>query len=358
MPTAYEDALHLLAGTGPEYGEGVPNSGPIVADSLVDLGRPHLVNDWIKEYSQRLEALPATAVPISRENWRPALSDRNRTADWGNFFHRELKQASWRIIITDWMPRLASGMAGGTGFGLLRAAHAARNLTLEETQYCRAELAEGLGYWSSYYLKLPGILSTGATGNLTPLEALTHIKWQHKKRPPEYDLVSQGLHGLSRFSPFAGVINLVHLPERPEDLITETTASMARVFLSNCSDPMKLVPFMLALMVPSSLRHLIPHLEQDTAITLVRYGWQFAGAMYAIYGRVNPADSWEPPNTDKQQLIEQACSSGHEYAVMFTATCLREFALNPDDVYLAAASEGIRRLSAAQLIGPAGKPAS
>jgi hypothetical protein len=214
------------------------------------------------------------------------------------------------------------------------------------------ELAEGLAYWSSHYLKLPGILGAGIAGDLTPLDALSHIKWQHKKSPPEFDSVSQGLQGLSRFPSFAGIINLVHVPEESADLITEITETMARVFLSNSSDPKRLVPFMLAVIVPGALRHLIPHMHIDIGTTLVRFGWQFAGAMYAIYGRANPAESWEQSTDDKEQLIERACSSGHEYAVMFTATCLNEFSLNPNPVYLSAAAEGIRLLSATQRNDP------
>ena len=346
MPTAYEDALQLLVGTGPEYGDGLANCGSIVADGLVELGRPHLVRDWIREYSQRLEAMPAAVTPISRENWQPALGDQARMGDWVNFFNREIHRSDWRTILSDWLPRLVPGMAGGAGFGCLRTAHAIRNLNLDEIPGSIEELGQGLGYWASYYLKLPGILGGGASSDLTPVEALSHIKWQHKQRPPEFDSVSRGLSGLSRFSPFAGVMNLVHIPGNPADLITEITAAMARVFLSNMDEPKKRVPFMQSVILPSALRHLCPQVEPELAVTLCRFGWQFAGAMYAIYGRVNPADSWESPGKNRESLIDQACSSGDGFAIMFTAACLREFSLNPDPAYLAAATAYLQSLAA------------
>ncbi len=345
MPGAYDEALKILSGTGPEYGGGRSNTGSVVANILVALDRPGAAVPWAQSYLGHLEPMPGAGQPITRDNWRPALGNMTRICDWVAFFQRELQQAPWLVVLGDWIPRLAPGMAGAAGHGILRTAHAIRNLVEEETGLRKDELAQGLGYWAARFLKLPGILGSPTAGSLTPIDALERIKWQHKKRRPSFNLISDGLQGLSRFSPFAGVINLVKMPDEPTELISQTTDAMARVFLSNSHDPQKRIPYILAMAVPSALRYIIPHMDQAESIALLRYGWQFAGAMYAIYGRANPAETWEQPGGDKDQLIERAIATGDEYAIIFTEVCLREYAARPQPVYLSAAWDAVERLS-------------
>jgi len=59
--------------------------------------------------------------------------------------------------------------------------------------------------------------------------------------------------------------------------------------------------------------------------------------MYAIYGRVNPIETCELPDEDRDQLIDRAIAIGNEFAIIFTAACLREYALYPRPASLAAA---------------------
>jgi len=345
MPSAYNKALAILAGSGPEYGDGSANTGPVVADTLITMGRSYAVDIWVQGYLSRLEPMPGPEQSITRDNWGSALGDMARISDWVSFFRRELRQASWPVVLRDWLPRLAPGLAGAAGHGLLRTAHAIRNITIEESDLLMDELAAGLGYWAARFLKLPGIIGSESAGNLTPAEALSSIMWQHKRRPPRFTNISVGLEGLSGFSPFAGVINLVTIPDEPLELISQITEVMARVFLSNSHDPAKVVPFIQALVVPGALRHIVPYVERETAPTLLRYGWQFAGAMYAIYGRANPVETCEQPGEDQDQLVNRAIATGSEFAILFVAACLEEYDQNPQPAYLAAAREAVKQLA-------------
>jgi hypothetical protein len=184
-------------------------------------------------------------------------------------------------------------------------------LILEETETRVAELGLSLGYWAGSFRKLPGILGSITSGTYTPLEALFHIKWQHKEQLPHFPSIDHGLSGLERFSPFAGVINLIKIPEA------------------------------LAVVLPSALRSFISLLEPTQANALLRYGWQFAGAMYAIYGRVNPVEESPITEENPEELIDDAAASRNEYAVIFADACLREYAVQPDTIYFAAAREAI-----------------
>ncbi|MFB0515750.1 MAG: questin oxidase family protein [Candidatus Neomarinimicrobiota bacterium] len=345
MPGAYDEALQILAGLSPEYGEAQANAGPVVAAALMALDQPNAVVPWVQDYRGRLEPMPGAKQPLTRDNWRSALGDMTRIGDWVSFFQRELRQAPWAVVLRDWVLRLAPGIAGAAGHGFIRTAQAIRNLALEETDLRRGELARGMGYWAARFLRLPGILGSPTAGSLLPVEALARIKWQYKKRPRRFKQIGEGLQGLSGFSPFAGVINLVKIPAEPPELISQTTEAMARVFLAHSHDPIKIIPFILAVAVPSALRDVIRYVGPEGVSALLRYGWQFAGAMYAIYGRANPIETWEQPSEDRQQLAEQAVATGSEYAIIFSDVCLREYAVHSQPVYLAAAWEAVARLS-------------
>src|SRR5262250_610084 len=55
---AMEDALELLAPTGPEYAGRLANHGPMAAEALVELSRPDAVVPWVEKYRKRLHDHP------------------------------------------------------------------------------------------------------------------------------------------------------------------------------------------------------------------------------------------------------------------------------------------------------------
>lgn len=344
MPEVYDDALQSLAGTGPEYGGGSFNLGAVVAGALLAMNRAHAVAPWVKNYRPSLEEPPPLEQPITRNDWQAALGDQLRSSDWAAFFRRELSQAAWLTVLNDWLPRLAPGLAGAGGYGLIRTAYALHQIAAKETLTRELELAEGLGYWASRYMKLPGILGSTTINRLAPAEALSRIKWQHKGQLPRFTSISAGLQGIRGFPAFTGVINLVTIPANLEILISHTTEVFARVILAHDHEPDCLLPFIQAVTVPSALRHIIPHLKGDSALTILRYGWQFAGALYAVYGQANAVDDPEPPNDDLESLIDQAVATGDAHAIIFTEVCLREYFKTPKPAYLAAAWYAVERL--------------
>jgi hypothetical protein len=289
--------------------------------------------------------MPASTLPITRDNWQAALGHHDRICDWVKFFERELEHVGWNRILHDWLSRLLPGMSGAAGHAALRTASVVRNLILDETDARISELGIALGYWAGSFRKLPGILGSATSGTYSPLEALFHIKWQHKDQLPHFPSLDHGLRGLERFSPFAGVINLIKIPEASLVIISQITTAMCRVFLANCHDPRKIAPFILAVALPSASRSFSSLLEPAQANALLRYGWQFAGAMYAIYGRVNPVEEWPSAEDAPAELIDRAIASRNEYAVIFADACLREYAVQPDAIYLAAVREAISQLS-------------
>src|SRR3989442_350980 len=99
MNPTIDDALERLEGTGPEFGGGLSNHGPMAAEALVRLGRDDAVVPWGDRYRRRLGPEPEPREPISDDAWRPALGDVRRVADWVAFFDRRLEEQTWEEVV-------------------------------------------------------------------------------------------------------------------------------------------------------------------------------------------------------------------------------------------------------------------
>jgi hypothetical protein len=167
MTTTIDDALEILEDTGPEFGGGLANHGPMAAEALVALGRSDAVIPWVERYRARLQDHPAAGSAVDADNWRESLGRGDRVGDWIAFFDRQLTEASWEQVLDTWVERFAPGIIASATHGVIRTGHAARALSQEETPLRLHELAEGLGYWGARYMLLPGAPSHAA-GSLRP----------------------------------------------------------------------------------------------------------------------------------------------------------------------------------------------
>jgi hypothetical protein len=346
MSNVIDAALEALADTGPEFGGGLANHGPMGAEALVALGRPEAVMPWVEHYGQRrrLEPHPDAGNPILRESWRDAVGDMGRFADWVEFFQRELSEAEYPAVLKQWIPQLAPGLVAASCHGLIRTAHAARSLERSQTPRRLHELAEGLGYWAARYQTLPGVPSTSR--DVEPSEAVRRVDLLPASQRPPYGLISDTLQRLEGFQPFADAINLIGVSGDVMTVLSALTETFAGLYLKHAERAA--IAFIHAVTAPSSLRLLASHLDGETVRAGLQYAWQAAAAIYAAYGE--PAER-EPgdgaaavPEGGIEDLIDRAIASGDEHAIKFTEACLREHGLNPEPVYLSAACDAVERL--------------
>ena len=89
-----DEALEALAGSDIGLKNGNSNHAPMVAEALCAMGRPQAVMPWVARYQERLLPRPPAGDPIGAETWPTALGQRDRFADWAEFFGEELRQAS------------------------------------------------------------------------------------------------------------------------------------------------------------------------------------------------------------------------------------------------------------------------
>jgi hypothetical protein len=128
---------------------------------------------WVEGYKRRLTDHPTPSTPIARAQWREALGDVKRLADWIARFDRELADTPWPVVVRRWVPRFAPGLMAAATHGLIRTSHAVRLLTSGETPQRLHELAEGLGYWAARHRILPGGAS-GTDAGWSPRQGLAH----------------------------------------------------------------------------------------------------------------------------------------------------------------------------------------
>lgn len=332
---AMDQALEMLARTGPEYGAGLSNHGPMAAEALIRLGRPEAVIPWVEQYKRVLQGPPEARNPISKKHWQDALGNVQRVGDWIAFFNRELEEASWSSVLGQWLPRLAPGLVAAANHSAIRTGHAVRSLAERETVARRLELAQGLAYWAARYQLLPLSLQHQNKG-LKPSQGIKQVKLLPVEQRGT-GLIFDKLRRLDDFPPFATVADLVDSSGDASRFISDLTETFAGIYLANARDFMSAFTCIHAVTGPSAIRLLAPYVKPEEVRHLLRYGWQAAAALYAAFGSTLVPDALDARARNREDLIDRAVASGDEHAIKFTEACLREYALNPKPVYLLAA---------------------
>jgi hypothetical protein len=342
-------ALELLKPHGAEYGGGYANHAPMVAEALCALGREPDVIPWVERYRRQLGELPRAQREIAPEDWRSALGDAARNGDWNALMERELAEGDWRVVLDRWVARLTPGLAAAAAHGFIRSAHAARGLSMRDTPLRRRELAHGLAYWAAFHQTLP-TTDRPMSDPRRPLRssiatALARIETLRPERDTSGGFITDGLILLNDMPSFGGVIDSVDASGNPSRFLSELTEAFAHVYLANGEDSGRRVTFVHAVTGPSALRLLLPHVRPETARAALRHAWQLAAALYAAFGNPSAVARSAGDTIEIEPLIDLALESKDEHAIKMTEACLREHALNPKPVYLAAALDACRHLA-------------
>ena len=348
MTTDYksiDEAYAIFARTGPEFGGGLSNHGPMASEALAAIGRGDEVLRWAQRYRKNLEPPPNASSKIIESDWREALGKSHRVADWISFFDDALKEAAWPEVLNRWVLRLAPGIAAAAFHGVLRTAHAARSLCELDTPNRIHELAEGLGYWAATYQPLPGDIA-GAQ-NALPSRAIEAVQRVPLSARRVGGFLTDGLAGLVDFPPFREVNGMVDTSGDVSAFISDCTETFARVYVNNAESIGSIIAFVHSVTGPRAVRNLAPHIEPETARLAARYAWQAAAGLYAAFAMRDPASvEVAAPQLSIDELVDRAVANGDEHAIKFTEACIGEYGLNRKPVYLAPATHAIRALPA------------
>ena len=331
-----DEALTRLASTGPEFGRGLSNHGPMAAEALVALGRSDEVEPWLDGHLTRLDDTPARVTPITDDSWRIALGDPRRVTDWTEYLRRQLDAEPWQQVLARWWPRLLPGIAAGATHGVIRTAHAVRSLTSATGPARHQELARGLAYWAARYQELPGVGQL--SGQLPVGAALMAVPTLPDRRG---GLITDQLARLGDVEGYPAAVAAVR-PAGPDvdaaigELIREFAAGYLR---RGYAAP---VAFVHTVTAPTAVRSMLPVLPQYLHRPSYDALWQVGAAIQAGYAGGypdQPAAAEEPagPEPAADDLADRAVANGDEHAVKFTEACLREWHRGRDSTFLRAA---------------------
>ena len=331
-----DEALEMMSKIGPHF-----NHGPMAAEALISLGHQEKVIPFVEGYKRRFKRDYPTAVgPITEKNWKEALGQKNRSTDWTNFFKKELKEDTWTRVVHRWADILAPGFSASGAHGILRTSHAARSLSARKTDLRLRELAEGLGYWAAYYQPLTETRN-GNIAKLKPEQAIERVAVLPAGKRHGESVMDQ-LKSLNDFPPFADSINLIDAAGEAEQLLSGITETFANVYVKNTSNA-SFFNLLHAVTATTSVRSLLPYVSAETTRKLLTYGWQTAAGLYSVSvtGLTNKVS--DMPEIKKEDLIERAVATNEEHVIKLTEACLREYTLNPKQIYLQAANDSLER---------------
>ena len=133
MTDELDAALDVLRPTGPEYGAGYSNHGPMASEALMALGRNDAIVSWVLTYRANLEDLPASHQRLRDVGHREALGRLDLFPEWLDLIRGQVADLGWQTVVSRWIPTLAEGLSGAAMHGLIRTAHAVRALERQET---------------------------------------------------------------------------------------------------------------------------------------------------------------------------------------------------------------------------------
>jgi hypothetical protein len=333
-------ALAYLHDYGPDLSNGFTNHAPMVSEALAAMGRADAVMPWLRtNWPLRHLMLPRASArgAISASHWQDALGN-DRPLEWAAFFEDQLSGARWQDVVAAWTARLAPGIHAGAAHGVIRVGHAVRSLGERETSERLRELAGAFGYWASCYETLP--VADYAGTPMPPRDAIARVPFSPGDARTTRGGFTTGLRSLHEFPAFAPVIGMIDVGGA--DALSQLTETFARVYLANAHDPYTVIAFIHGVTACVALRSLAPYLDAEATRTALRYAWQTGAALYSVYGTTKP--DWSdvpPPKETAQKLIALAVATADDHAIKFTEAALREYALNPNAVYLAAARHAI-----------------
>jgi hypothetical protein len=340
---ALDEALAMLADSGPEFGGGLSNHGPMAAEALCAMGRGEQAVAWVERYRKRLEPAPQASGRIDDKDWRDALGRINRVAEWSDFFSEQLKQEPWREVVDTWTARLAPGISAAAFHGVLRTGHAARSLSEHESTERLHELGHDLAYWAATYHALRGVISTSR--DALPSQAIRSVERLPLQRRKVGGFLTDGLASLDDFAPFAEVVAMVDASRDVGAFIADLTETFAHVYMKNAIGIGGIIAFIHCVTGPRAVRHLAPHVKPVTAAIAARYAWQAAAGLYAAFAAHDPSgEDSEAPEVELDDLIDRAVANADEHAIKFAEACIGEHALNPKAVYLEAVAHAVKNL--------------
>ncbi len=339
-----DEAYQRLHATGPEFDGWLSNHGPMAAEAMVRHGHAGSVHHWLDGYMGQLEEFPRGTAPIG-EDWREALGDPRRVADWTAYFRREVSAQPWRQVLGTWWPRLLPGVAAAATHGVIRVGHAVRALLEAGDDTVRVtELAHGLAYWAARWQPVPGAasLTLPAAGGASV--------------PP----AAAALAAVPRIADQTGgarerLVRLAGLPDWPAALALPgipASAAEVRSWLAGLADAATIrylryghgngIMLVHSATAPAAVLRTLPALDTELWAPSLAASWAAAAALTAVYAPATPAARAGLPGPPggphaAEDAFARAVDHGDEHVIKFADAAAEVYARTGNADALAAA---------------------
>ncbi|HEY3952405.1 MAG TPA: hypothetical protein VGM53_03460 [Streptosporangiaceae bacterium] len=348
-----DEAYERLHDTGPEFEGWLSNHGPMAAEAMARHGHAQDVPRWLDGYMDRLEEFPRGTAVIGPD-WREALGDPRRVADWTVFFGRAVAGQPWQEVLGIWWPRLLPGVVAAATHGVIRTGHAVRALLTDGDDPAHvAELAHGLAYWAARWQPVPGA-ETGPgeppAGAVSPAEPGAVSPAALGAVPRIGDQTGGIRDRLSRLDGLAGWPGALAAPglpaaseEIPAWLAGLADAAALRYLEYAHGNPVMLVHSATA---PTAILRSLPALGKDLWAPSAAAAWAAAAALTSIYapGAAAPPEELPdaPPGPDAAaETFARAVGHGDEHVIKFADTAVDVHARTGSPAVLAAAVRAV-----------------
>ncbi|WP_338681700.1 questin oxidase family protein [Streptomyces acidiscabies] len=306
-----DEALERLHGSGPERLGRLTNHAPMAVEALAARGRAGAVHRWLDLYASRLEEFPSAVAPVTADNWRTALGDPRRAADWIGYFERELAVRPWRDVLAQWWPRLLPGLYGGSTHPVIRVGHAVRTLLAGEGTAPRlTELAHGLGYWAARHHTLPALTPlSGAGSAAAALDAVRPLTDQNGGFPTL----------LARVRALPVWASTVTDPDEARLRLTELVRAATHRYATHGHGEETMLVH--AATAPNAVLRTLPALPRALWAPSLHAAWTASAAVTAMYAPTEPVPL-RPTTLTPEEVVERALAHGDEHVIKLTDTAL------------------------------------
>lgn len=326
-------ALRRLAGTGPSYGPGFANHGPMAAEALVAIGRPDAVAGFLDRYQPALERAPAAGEPLAAAELAVALGDATAFPRLEATVAGELAAQPWRDVLRRWSDRLLPGLMGALAHGVIRTAHAARALGARDTDERRRELARALAYWASTHRPALGAPGAGRESASAALRRVPLLPTAHRRLtqgPSERRLAEVMAH-----RPFVDAVADAG-PVDAAAFTAELLETAAHLLVQNGREAP--IFFVHAVTAVAAVDSLLPLLAEPSRSLAAGHAWRFAAAIQSRFGNAPfRGDEVAAPPGGIDERVERAVQHGDEHVIKLTVACALAWRAAPRPALLAAA---------------------
>ncbi|MEU2288378.1 questin oxidase family protein [Streptomyces sp. NPDC013178] len=311
MSGRLDEALERLHRTGPERLGRLSNHAPMVVESLAAHGQAGAVHRWLDRYQDKLEEFPDPVAPVTDADWREALGDIRRAADWVAHFTRALAERPWRDVLAEWWPRLLPGLYGAATHPVIRVGHAVRALEAEENAPRVAELAHALGYWAARHRPVSGVTALpGAPTAAESLDAVPAVRLESWAYPDRLAVVRE----------LPVWADDVTDPDTARARLTELVRAATHRYATHGHGEETMLVH--AATAPNAVLRTLDSLPRTLWAPSLHAAWTASAAVTAMYAPAEPVDYVPPARLTAEEVVERALAHGDEHVIKLTDTAL------------------------------------